>query len=119
MPDFSVQIPFDSIALEGHLTIPVNSQALVLFAHGSGSNRLSPRNQMVAQTLTRSGLSTLLFDMLTPSENAIDRQTLQLRFNIGLLALRLTAAIDWLANNPSTSGLRTGLYGASTGAAAA
>jgi len=119
MPDFSVQIPFDSIVLEGNLTIPVNSQALVLFAHGSGSNRLSARNQLVAQTLARSGLSTLLFDMLTPSEAAIDRQTQHLRFDIGLLALRLTAAIDWLANNPSTSGLRTGLYGASTGAAAA
>jgi putative phosphoribosyl transferase len=119
MPDFSIQIPFDSIVLEGNLTVPVNSQALVLFAHGSGSNRLSARNQMVAQTLSRSGLSTLLFDMLTPSEDAIDRQTQHIRFDIGLLALRLTAAIDWLANNPSSSGLRTGLYGASTGAAAA
>jgi putative phosphoribosyl transferase len=119
MPDYAVQIPVDSIVLEGNLTIPVNTQAVVLFAHGSGSNRFSERNQLVAQTLSRSGLSTLLVDLLTPGEDKIDRQTQHLRFDIGLLALRLTAAIDWLANNPSTSNLRTGLYGASTGAAAA
>jgi putative phosphoribosyl transferase len=119
MPDYSVQIPVDSITLEGNLTIPVDSQAIVLFAHGSGSNRFSARNQMVAQTLTRSNIATLLVDLLTPSEDALDRQTQHLRFDIGLLALRLTAAIDWLANNPGTSALRTGIYGASTGAAAA
>jgi len=119
MPDFSIQILFDSITLDGHLTIPVNSKALVLFAHSSGSNRLSARNQFVAQALARAGLSTLLFDMLTPSEDAIDRQTRHMRFDIGLLGRRLTAAIDWLANNPATSALRMGLYGASTGAAAA
>jgi dienelactone hydrolase len=119
MPDYRVQIPVDSVTLEGNLTIPVKSQAIVLFAHGSGSNRYSVRNQLVAQALARSGLSTLLVDLLTAREDAIDQQTHHLRFDIGLLALRLTAAIDWLANNPSTSNLQIGLYGASTGAAAA
>jgi dienelactone hydrolase len=119
MPDYTVQIPIDSIILEANLTIPVNSHAIVVFAHGSGSNRFSARNQMVAQTLTRSGISTLLVDLLTPSEDSLDRQTQHLRFDIGLLAFRVTAAIDWLANNPATGALRTGLYGASTGAAAA
>jgi dienelactone hydrolase len=119
MPDYRVQIPVDSVTLEGNLTIPVDSGAVVLFAHGSGSNRYSARNQMVAQALARSGLSTLLVDLLTAREDSIDQQTHHLRFDIGLLALRLTAAIDWLTNNPSTSGLHMGLYGASTGAAAA
>jgi len=119
MPDYSVQIPADGVLLEGNLTIPVNSQAVVLFAHGSGSSRFSARNQYVAQTLARAGLSTLLMDLLTAGEEAIDEQTRHLRFDIGLLALRLTAAIDWLTGNPSTSALRIGLFGASTGAGAA
>jgi putative phosphoribosyl transferase len=119
MPDYTVQIPVGSIVLEGNLTIPVNSQAVILFAHGSGSSRYSARNQYVAQVLARSGLSTLLIDLLTPNEDAIDRQTGHLRFDIGVLSLRLTAAIDWLAANPSTGNLRLGLFGASTGAGAA
>ncbi|MBZ0289074.1 MAG: alpha/beta hydrolase, partial [Anaerolineae bacterium] len=102
MPDYSVQIPVDSVVLEGNLTIPVNSEGIVVFAHGSGSNRYSARNQMVAQTLTRSRIATLLVDLLTPDEDKLDRQTHHLRFDIGLLALRVTAAIDWLANNPAT-----------------
>lgn len=119
MPDYTVQIPVGSIVLEGNLTIPLNSQSVILFAHGSGSSRYSARNQYVAQVLARSGLSTMLLDLLTTSEDAIDRQTGHLRFDIGLLALRLAGAIDWLANNPSTGGLRLGLFGASTGAGAA
>jgi putative phosphoribosyl transferase len=119
MPDFNVQIPIGSIVLDGNLTIPVNSQAVILFAHGSGSSRYSARNQYVAQVLARSGLSTLLVDLLTPNEDAMDRQTGHMRFDIGLLSLRLTAAIDWLAANPGTGNLRLGLFGASTGAGAA
>ena len=119
MPDYAVQIPIGSIVLEGNLTIPVNSQAVILFAHGSGSSRYSARNQYVAQVLARSGLSTLLVDLLTHDEDAIDRQTNHMRFDIGLLALRLTAAIDWLTSNPGTGNLRLGLFGASTGAGAA
>jgi putative phosphoribosyl transferase len=119
MPDFTVQIPIDSVILEGNLTIPENCQSIVLFAHGIGSNRYSARNQMVAQTLTRSNIATLLVDLLTPGEDALDRQTQHARFDIALLVRRLTAAIDWLANNPNTGGLYTGLYGASTGAAEA
>lgn len=119
MPDYTVQIPVGSIVLEGNLTIPLNSQAVILFAHGSGSSRYSARNQYVAQVLARSGLSTLLIDLLTPHEDAVDRQTGHLRFDIGVLALRLSTAIDWLANNPATSNLRLGLFGASTGTGAA
>ncbi|MEO8608139.1 MAG: alpha/beta hydrolase [Chloroflexota bacterium] len=119
MPDFPVQIQVDSIMLEGDLTIPLNSQSIVLFAPGSGSNRYSTRNQLVAQALSRSNISTLLVDLLTPSEAAIDQQTRQIGFDIPLLTRRLTVVIDWLGNNPSTSGLYTGLYGVGTGAAAA
>jgi hypothetical protein len=81
--------------LEGDLTIPENSQAVVLFAPGSGSNRFSARNQLVAQALARSGISTLLVDLLTPSEAAIDHQTQHIGLDIALLARRLTAIIDW------------------------
>src|SRR5258706_575369 len=91
MPDYPVQIQVDSIILEGDLTIPLNSQSIVLFAPGSGSNRFSTRNQLVAQTLSRSNISTLLVDLLTPSEAAIDQQTRQIGFDIPLLTRRLTA----------------------------
>jgi putative phosphoribosyl transferase len=119
MPDYPVQIQVDSIILEGDLTIPLNSQSIVLFAPGSGSNRYSARNQLVAQTLSRSNISTLLVDLLTPSEAAIDQQTRQIDFDIPLLTRRLTAVIDWLGSNAATSNLYTGLYGVGTGAAAA
>lgn len=119
MPDYPVQIQVDSILLEGDLTIPLNSQSIVLFAPGSGSNRFSTRNQLVAQTLARSNISTLLVDLLTPTEAAIDQQTRQLGFDIPLLTRRLTAVIDWMGNTAETSNLYTGLYGVGTGAAAA
>jgi dienelactone hydrolase len=91
----------------------------VLFAHGSGSSRLSPRNRHVAQLLNEAALATLLVDLLTPDEDAIDARTARLRFDIGLLAERLVAATDWLTGHPATRDLRVGYFGASTGAAAA
>lgn len=114
-----VQIPARAVLLDGTLTIPPNTQGIVLFAHGSGSSRHSPRNRYVAQVLNTAGLATLLMDLLTRDEEAIDIQTRQLRFNIGLLAERLVQAVDWLAEGAATRMLVTGCFGASTGAAAA
>jgi dienelactone hydrolase len=91
----------------------------VVFAHGSGSSRLSPRNRFVAAQLRSAGLATLLFDLLTPAEEAIDVQTRQLRFDIGLLAERLIDATDWLTQQPAVNQLPIGYFGSSTGAAAA
>ena len=91
-----VQIPAGRAVLSGNLTIPENAMALVLFAHGSGSSRHSPRNQFVARTLNRAGLGTLLFDLLTPEEEALDIHTREHRFNIGLLAERLVHATKWV-----------------------
>lgn len=108
-----VQIP--PLALEGLLRLPAGSRAIVVFAHGSGSGRLSPRNNQVADGLGESGLATLLFDLLTERE-AADRANV---FDIPLLAERLIASMDWLAARDDTRGLATGLFGASTGAAAA
>src|SRR5678815_5007195 len=90
-----VQIPAGRAVLSGNLTIPENTKALVLFAHGSGSSRHSPRNQFVARTLNRGGLGTLLFDLLTPEEEALDIYTREYRFNIRLLAERLVHATNW------------------------
>jgi putative phosphoribosyl transferase len=105
--------------LEGNLSLPTNAHGIVLFAHGSGSSRHSPRNQLVARTLNNAGLATLLIDLLTPEEEAVDMHTRELRFNIGLLAERLVAAVDWLTKQNETRPLNIGLFGASTGAAAA
>ena len=105
--------------LDGDLAIGPDSVALVLFAHGSGSSRHSPRNKFVAHALERAGLATLLIDLLTPEEDRIDRATAELRFDIGLLARRLTGVVDWLREKPEMAALRIGLFGASTGAAAA
>lgn len=98
--------------LEGDLVVPAGASGMVLFAHGSGSSRLSPRNQYVAEVLQQSGLGTLLLDLLTPDEESA-------RFNIELLATRLIQAVDWLSQNAATARLRIGCFGASTGAAAA
>jgi putative phosphoribosyl transferase len=106
-------------ALEGNLTIPEGAGGIVLFAHGSGSSRHSPRNRYVAQELQRSGLATLLIDLLTAGEEAIDMRTGRLRFDIGLLADRVVAATDWLAAQAETGSLKLGYFGASTGAGAA
>jgi pimeloyl-ACP methyl ester carboxylesterase len=105
--------------LGGFLTLPDEAAGLVLFAHGSGSSRHSPRNQYVAGILQSAGLGTLLMDLLTRDEDEIDQFTRQFRFDIGLLADRLAGAIDWLEQRPETRQLPIGLFGASTGAAAA
>jgi len=101
------------------LIIPQNAAALVLFAHGSGSSRHSPRNQFVARTLNDAGLGTLLFDLLTPDEEAIDMRTREHRFNIGLLAERLVHATRWVKQQKQTRDLRVGYFGSSTGGGAA
>ena len=114
-----VQISAGRAVLSDNLTIPENATALVLFAHGSGSSRHSPRNQLVAQTLNRSGLATLLFDLLTPDEEALDLYTRKHRFNIPLLAERLVHATNWTRQQDQTRNLRIGYFGSSTGGAAA
>src|SRR6476619_5165366 len=114
-----VQIPAGRAVLSGNLTIPENAIALVLFAHGSGSSRHSPRNQFVALTLNGAGLGTLLFDLLTPEEEALDIYTREHRFNIGLLAKRLVHASKWARQQDETRDLRIGYFGSSTGGAAA
>ena len=107
-------------ALEGDLSIPKDAKAIVLFAHGSGSGRHSTRNQHVAQTLNDdAGLATLLVDLLTPEEMEIDLKTRHLRFDVELLARRLSAVTEWLMQEPKTKDLRIGYFGSSTGAAAA
>lgn len=114
----TVMIPAVAM-LPGDLTIPAGATGLVIFAHGSGSSRLSERNQRVAARLQAGGLGTLLFDLLTPQEEALDAQTAHLRFDISLLAERLVSVTDWVRAQAATSGLRVGYFGASTGAAAA
>ena len=114
-----VQIHAEHAVLSGNLTIPENATALVLFAHGSGSSRHSPRNQFVAGTLNDAGLATLLFDLLTQEEEAVDLRTREHRFNIGLLAERLVHATNWAKQQEETRDLRIGCFGSSTGGAAA
>jgi len=114
-----VQVPVGAVTLEGNLTLPQDSQSVVLFAHGSGSSRHSPRNRYVARMLNEAKLATLLIDLLTPHEEVIDERTAQLRFDIDLLAERLVDTTDWLSQYPDTKHLRIGYFGASTGAAAA
>jgi putative phosphoribosyl transferase len=113
------QIPSGQITLEGELTLPVGATGVVLFAHGSGSSRHSPRNQFVARRIREAGVGTLLFDLLTQEEEAIDVSTRHLRFDIGLLADRLVDATKWLKMKADTSRLRVGYFGASTGGGAA
>lgn len=114
-----VQFKFDSVQLEGNLSLPPNAQAVIVFAHGSGSSRHSPRNHYVAQALQASGLGTLLFDLLTPEEEQEDLRTKRLRFNFRLLARRLASTADLMTQHPQTAHLRIGFFGASTGGAAA
>src|SRR2546421_8952922 len=114
-----VRIQAGHAVLSGNLTIPENAIALVLFAHGSGSSRHSPRNQFVARTLNGAGLATLLFDLLTPEEEATDMRTREHRFNIGLLADRLVHATRWARRQGQTRDLQVGYFGSSTGRAAA
>jgi alpha-beta hydrolase superfamily lysophospholipase len=115
----SVRLEAGAVALEGNLSVPEGTSGVVLFAHGSGSGRHSPRNRFVAHVLRDAGLATFLIDLLTPGEEAVDACTAHLRFDIGLLTERLIAATDWLAHNAETADLDIGYFGASTGAAAA
>ena len=110
-----VHIPADSVELDGELILPSSTCGVVLFAHGSGSSRLSPRNTYVAKVLQQYGIGTLLFDLLTREED----QDYEMRFDIALLTRRLLAATAWLQSNPNTQTLHLGYFGASTGAAAA
>lgn len=114
-----VQIVVDREELKGLLTIPKGAKGIVLFAHGSGSGRLSPRNQFVASKLQNAGLATLLMDLLTAEEEVIDERTRQFRFDIDLLAERLVGTCEWLLQKTETKDLLIGYFGASTGAAAA
>ena len=114
-----IQVPAGPVTLEGELSLPSGAKGLVLFAHGSGSSRHSPRNQFVARTLNEAGLATLLFDLLTPEEEAIDMQTQEHRFNIDLLAMRLGHSTKWAKQQEQTSNLGLGYFGSSTGGAAA
>src|SRR5204862_4272950 len=114
-----VRISAGSVSFERNLSLPDYAIALVLFAHGSGSSRHSPRNQFVARGLNNAGLATLLFDLLTLEEEAIDARTAELRFNIKLLAERLVHATNWAKRQQQTRNLRIGYFGSSTGGAAA
>ena len=114
-----ISIAAEQIQLEGDLLIPANPRGIVLFAHGSGSSRLSPRNRHVARVLQQAGLATLLLDLLTDREERIDDRSGELRFDIEFLAGRLLAAADWVAQQAEIASLPLGLFGASTGAAAA
>jgi putative phosphoribosyl transferase len=115
----SVRIASQGVELCGDVDIPVGAKDIVVFAHGSGSSRHSPRNKFVAGVIRSSNLGTLLFDLLTPEEEAIDAYTRHLRFDIPMLAARLVDAVRWLGDQPMTHKLSVGLFGASTGAAAA
>jgi putative phosphoribosyl transferase len=114
-----VQIPAAGVILDGDLITPADAAGVVVFAHGSGSSRHSPRNRMVAARLQEAGYATLLMDLLTAGEDEIDSRTRKFRFDIPRLASRLTGAIRWLSDRPDTAEMPVALFGASTGAAAA
>jgi putative phosphoribosyl transferase len=119
MQERKVRVSAGPVTVEGSLGIPNSAGGVVLFAHGSGSGRHSPRNRYVARVLREANLATLLIDLLTEDEEEVDLRTTRLRFDIGLLARRLVGATDWLVQNPDTEQLRIGYFGASTGAGAA
>jgi len=115
----AVSITLPEAVLEGDLTVPHGARGLVVFAHGSGSSRHSPRNRFVAQVINDAGLGTLLMDLLTVEEEREDEVTRELRFDIGLLARRVAQVVEWAATQEELAGLKIGLFGSSTGAAAA
>jgi putative phosphoribosyl transferase len=115
----AITIYDEAVELRGILTLPKNAKGIIVFAHGSGSSRLSPRNQYVSHHLEKEGLATLLLDLLTEKEEMIDIMTRQYRFNIPLLANRLDCVTNWLLDHPKTKHLKIAYFGASTGAAAA
>ena len=114
-----IRIPFEDMMLDGNLELCKNATGIVVFAHGSGSSRFSPRNRQVAQALNQAGFATLLFDLLTPQEEKIDSQTAQYRFDIPMLAKRLVGVSNWINHQPALKSLKIGYFGASTGAGAA
>ncbi|HEY0616340.1 MAG TPA: dienelactone hydrolase family protein [Kribbella sp.] len=115
----SVQIPVAGVVLDADVTVPEQARGVVVFAHGSGSSRHSPRNRYVAEQLRNAGLATVLADLLTREEEEIDARTAEVRFDIDRLAVRTSALADWVTEQETTAGLSIGLFGASTGAAAA
>jgi dienelactone hydrolase len=115
----NVTLQISGVPLEANLALPDNARGLVIFAHGSGSGRFSPRNRAVAATINEGGMGTLLLDLLTVGEQTLDERSGKFRFDIDLLAERLVGAIDWSLKDARTRNLRIGLFGASTGAAAA
>ena len=117
--EISIKIREGKGTIQGNLTVPAGSKGVVLFAHGSGSGRFSPRNQYVAKVLNKAGIATFLIDLLTQEEEEIDIATAEFRFDIDLLAKRLIDATEWLTKNPATRNLKIGYFGASTGAATA
>jgi dienelactone hydrolase len=119
MQPIDVTVHSGGVALEGALSIPERAEGVVLFAHGSGSSRFSPRNRFVAAFLNQGGLGTLLLDLLTAEEHEIDERSGALRFDIDLLSRRLIGVVDWASTHPDMRHLPIGLFGASTGAAAA
>jgi dienelactone hydrolase len=119
MIEAEIKIPTQNVEVQGNLTIPHNARGLVVFAHGSGSSRFSPRNQYVAKEFLKARIGTLLFDLLTAEEEEQDEVTAEYRFNIALLAERLIAATQWLNRDSKTKKLPFAYFGASTGAAAA
>ena len=119
MQSAEVTVQAGEVRLDGTLTIPDKAQGIVVFAHGSGSSRFSSRNRYVAGVLNDGGLATLLFDLLTAEEHEIDVYTRELRFDIDMLSARMVATLDWLGGEGTVSKLPIGLFGASTGAAAA
>jgi len=114
-----MKIPVGEVVVEGTLTLPPGAKSVVLFVHGSGSGRFSPRNQYVAKEFNKASIGTLLFDLLTQEEEEQDVVTAEYRFDIPLLAERLIGATEWLRNDSKTQRLPYGYFGASTGAAAA
>jgi pimeloyl-ACP methyl ester carboxylesterase len=114
-----VNVSLDSATIEGNLNIPEGAEGIVLFAHGAGSSRNSPRNNFVAEQLRQGGLATLLIDLLTPDEKKIDRRTRQVRFDIDRLGRRVVGTTDWLRDQAKTENLNIGIFGSSTGAAGA
>jgi len=117
--DREIRIPVAGATLQGTIAVPGSARGIVLFAHGSGSSRFSPRNRFVAAHLLEAGLGTLLIDLLTPAEEEMDRRTRALRFDIPMLAARLVSLVDWMGGERETRSLNVGLFGSSTGAGAA
>src|SRR5919197_2106973 len=115
MDEQAIHIPVENVTLEGDFVRPEGATAIVVFAHGSGSSRFSPRNRLVAGVLQQSGLATLLMDLLTEQEERVDAVSGELRFDIELLAKRLTGAADWLRASDVTGRLAIGYFGSSTG----